>query len=338
MTQLALQVDGLSKSYRVRRPLLETLRHPRAGARIAAIDNLSCEVNDGEFFGFLGENGAGKTTLFRILSTLVIPDRGSVRVLGTEVTRDPALIRRLVAPVPASERSLSWRLSAAENLRLYAALYRVSSRDAAVRITDLLEVVGLTEVGSRLVGTFSSGMKQRLLLARALMARPRVLLLDEPTRSLDPIAARAFRQFLKEDVGHGQGCSILLATHDPDEVRELCDRVGVLHRGRLLGVGTPATLAAQLGYHRFRLVTTEPGHPAIERLAQEGVRLGRVEDLDDGWLVREMDLPEGERTASVLLASLVQAGVPVSRFERVELPLAELLERVTRPTKAAAHA
>ena len=338
MTELALQVDGLAKHYHVRRPLRDTLLHPRSGATVAALHDLSCEVAQGEFFGFLGENGAGKTTFFKILATLVIADRGRVRILGTDVTRDPRAIRQLVAPVFVGERSLNWRLSATENLVLYAGLYRLPGRVVAGRVDELLSVVGLSGLGERMVGTFSSGMKQRLMLARALLARPRVLLLDEPTRGLDPIAARQFRRFLKEDIGQSQGCTVLLATHDPDEVRELCGRVGVMHRGRLVGVGTPATLAAQLGFHRYRVVTTEPAHPAIERLAVGKVRLGQALDLGDGWSARELDLPEGEGVSASVLAGLVQAGVPVARFEQIELPLADLLERVTRAGGTSPHA
>jgi ABC-2 type transport system ATP-binding protein len=327
MTIPALEIEGLGKSYRVRRPLRDTLRRPFQSERMAALSDISCRVEDGEFFGFLGENGAGKTTLFRILSTLVIPDRGRVLIHGTDVTNDPARIRRLVSPVLVNERSLAWRLSAVENLRMYGPLYGLRGSEMESRIAELLKVVGLADTGSRLVGTFSSGMKQRLMLARALMPRPRLLLLDEPTRSLDPIAARAFRQFLKDDIGKGQGCTVLLATHDPDEMRDLCDRVCVLHRGRLIGQGTPASLAAQLGVHRFRLVTTHPEHPAVLALGPAGYRLGGVSPVDGEWQARELDLPEGESTAAKILAELLAAGVPVARFERIELPLADLLER-----------
>jgi ABC-2 type transport system ATP-binding protein len=335
MTVPALQIDGLGKSYRVRRSLRDTLRHPFQTQRIAALSDISCQVAEGEFFGFLGENGAGKTTLFRILSTLVFPDRGRVLIHGTDVTNNPAYIRRLVSPVLVNERSLAWRLSAVENLRMYGPLYGLPQRGLDGRIAELLKVVDLTDTGSRLVGTFSSGMKQRLMLARALLPKPRLLLLDEPTRSLDPIAARGFRQFLKEDIGRGQGCTVLLATHDPDEMRELCDRACVLHRGRLIGQGTPASLAAQLGVHRFRLVTTQPGHEAVLALANTGNQLGGIFPVDGEWQARELDVPGGEATAAQILAGLLAAGVPIARFERIEMPLADLLERSASAMRAA---
>ena len=337
VTTPALQVEALRKAFKVRRPLAETIRRPFQGASITALDGLTCQVAEGEFFGLLGVNGAGKTTFFKILSTLVFPDGGRASVFGIDVARDPARIRELVAPVLTSERSLYWRLSAAENLRLFAALHRLPG-DAAARIRELLELVGLDQVRARLVGTFSSGMKQRLLLARALLARPRLLLLDEPTRSLDPIAARDFRDFLRREIGRAQGCTVLLATHDADEVRDLCDRVGVLHRGRVVAMGTTQSLAAQLNYHRYRVVTTEPEHAAIESLASEGIRLSAPIAGDDEWRVREMDLTGGPESAAAIVARLNQAGVPVARFERIELPLAELIERLGADPGSPTHA
>ena len=325
----ALRIEGLRKVYQARRSLREALRQPFRRSSITALDSVSVEVPEGEFFGFLGENGAGKTTLFKVLATLALADGGAASVFGIDVTRNPARVRDLVAPVLASERSLAWRLSAIENLRLYAALHRMDRKEGERRAAELLDLVGLADVGARLTGTFSSGMKQRLLLARALLARPRMLLLDEPTRSLDPLAARNFRAFLRQDIGRTHGCTVLLATHDPDEVRDLCDRVGVLHRGRLVAMGTTASLSAQLGYHRYRLVTRLPSHPAVERLVEQGARLGAIREADGDWLVREIDLQGGEDTTALVVAALAAAGVPVARFERVELPIADLIERLT---------
>ena len=329
VTDPALELHGIRKEFGARRSLREAIQAPFRRARITALDGISFDVPEGEFFGLLGVNGAGKTTLFKILSTLTTADAGEARVFGIEVSREPARIRQMLAPVLVGDRSLAWRLSALENLRLYAGLHRLTRREAEQRARELLTLVGLADTGARLVGTFSSGMKQRLLLARALMARPRMLLLDEPTRSLDPLAARSFREFLRRDVGRTQGCTVLLATHDPDEVRDLCDRVGVLHRGRLVAVGSTRTLSDQLGYHRYRLVTRVPDHPAVLALADRGVRLGRIEADGGGWPSRELDLKGDEETTAAVLAALADADVPFARFERIELPLADLIERLT---------
>jgi ABC-2 type transport system ATP-binding protein len=334
---IALQLRGISKSFPARRTLLQTLRHPRARSMVEAVRNVSCDIREGEFFGLLGQNGAGKTSLFRILSTLVAPDRGSATILGADVVKEAKLVRSYVAPVFTSDRSLYWRLSAIENLRLFAVLQQLDHAEGERRVREALERVGLEGTAARMVGTFSAGMKQRLLLGRALLGRPRVLLLDEPTRSLDPIAARAFRTFLREQIGQEAGCTVVVATHDPDEVRELCDRVGVLHHGALVAEGTRNELAAGLEVGRYRL-TSSPVAPELQaELRATGARIlsdGAAEEA--GWFEYQLELAQDAASAARVVTRLQQGGVTIARFERVDLPLADLIERVA--TRGAPHA
>ena len=180
-------------------------------------------------------------------------------------------VRSVLAPVIADERSLYWRLTAYENLELFAKLQGMRGAAVHARVNDVLDVVGLGDTAEKIVAAFSSGMKQRLLIARALVAQPRVLLLDEPTRSLDPISARGFRAFLREEISGRQGCTVLLATHSADEVLELCTRVAVLDHGRLLATGTTTSLARELGEERYALFTRDANHPALAALVQRGV-------------------------------------------------------------------
>src|SRR5262245_8535234 len=220
-----VRVAGLTKAFTKRRGLREMLRSPRARERATAVESVSCEIAPGEFFGLLGPNGAGKTTLFKMLATVLLPDAGTATIDGHDVVRDSAAVRRVLTPAVGDERSLQWRLSARENLELFAALLEVPRREQRSRIDGLLAEVGLADTGAKLVGAFSSGMRQRLLIARALLARPKVLLLDEPTRSLDPISARAFRTFLRDEIAGRRNCAVLLATHNAEEAFDLCDRV-----------------------------------------------------------------------------------------------------------------
>src|SRR5690606_21105778 len=240
--QPAVQVRSLGKQFRLQRSWKDLVLRPRHRDIRVALADVDLEVARGEFFGVLGENGAGKTTLFKILATLVRPDSGSALVGGFDVSEEPEQVRRLLVPVIPAERSLYWRLSAEESLRLYASLYGLGHEDATRRISEVLEIIGLEDVGRKQVGLFSSGMKQRLLIGRALLGRPAILLLDEPTRSLDPLSARAFRTFLKKQIGAAQQTTVLLATHDHEEVTELCDRVAVLDQGRVLASGTTEAL------------------------------------------------------------------------------------------------
>ena len=324
-----VDVRGLRRSFPVRRGWAATLRHPFSTPRTTVVDGVTLQVAAGELFGVLGPNGAGKTTLFKMLSTLILPESGTATVDGADLVRDAARVRRVLVPVVADERSLVWRLSARENLRLYGALHGLRGPALQARLAELLEVVELEDAADRMVAGFSSGMRQRLLIARALLPRPRVLLLDEPTRSLDPISARRFRRFLRDTVVRAHGCTVLLATHDPEEALELCDRVGVLSRGRLLAVGAPAELARPGGGARYRLRTRAPLHPALAPLHP------RPTAPDAAWAEVEVEIAGGEPAVAETVARLVRAGVPVAGVEPVRLALADLIERVVREREEA---
>ena len=193
----AVVLDGISKSFPVRRTWGEMVRHPTLKPRAPVLQNINLAVAEGEFFGLLGPNGAGKTTLFKMLATLVLPDAGTATVGGYDVVSESQKVRSVLAPVIADERSLYWRLTAHDNLELFAKLQGMHGSAVHTRVQEVLDVVGLSDTAEKIVAAFSSGMKQRLLIARALVAQARVLLLDEPTRSLDPSSARGFRAFLR---------------------------------------------------------------------------------------------------------------------------------------------
>ena len=328
--EVAIRLEGLTKRFPVRRRWREAVRHPFSQSDVAVVREVSWEIRAGEFFGLLGPNGAGKTTIFKMLATLVTPDAGRATVAGLDVVRDAAGVRRVLAPVVADERSLYWRLSARENLRLFAALYDVPGSRVRSRVDELLHLVGLDGADHKLAGAFSSGMRQRLLIARALLARPTVLLLDEPTRSLDPLSARSFRAFLREEIAGRQGCTVLLATHNAEEAFELCERVAVLDRGRLLALGRADDLARRYVPDRYRLWTRDPAHPAFAALARHGVspQIDRSGDDAPGWSRVELELPGGPEGASAALDELVRSGVRIARFEAVGLSLADLLQAI----------
>jgi ABC-2 type transport system ATP-binding protein len=333
-----IRVEGLTKRYTARRRWTELLAGRRARRITTALGGVSLDVRPGEIVGLLGPNGAGKTTLLKILSTLVLPDAGVAEIGGIDVVRDPARARSVLAPVTADERSLDWRLSARENLRFFGVLHGMHGDALQRRITELLEGVELVEAGDKLVGAYSSGMRQRLLIARALLSRPRALLLDEPTRSLDPLAARAFRDFLRHEVSGRHGCAVLLATHDPDEALDLCDRIAILDKGQLLAVGTARELTREFGDERYRVWLAAWDAAASVRLAREGLVLTRAPQHDsDGWVVAEVDLPPQASSVDTL-AHLVAAGLPVGRFEKMMPTVADLMERVVHRRSARADA
>lgn len=212
----------------------------RKSKEVVAIDGLTLAVEPGELFGLLGPNGAGKTTTIKVLTTLLIPTSGTARVLGLDVVRDAKQVRRKIGFVFGGERGLYYRLSARDNLRYFAELYRLVPREIGPRVDELLKLVGLSERAEERVEGFSRGMKQRLHLARTLLHRPAVLFLDEPTIGLDPIAARELRQTIADL--HRDGATIILTTHYMFEADALCQRIAVIGNGRLLAQGTPSDL------------------------------------------------------------------------------------------------
>jgi ABC-2 type transport system ATP-binding protein len=325
-----VSVRALTKRFRVRRSWRDVARHPFTHTLQTSVNRMTFDVHAGEFFGLLGPNGAGKTTLLKILATFILPDEGEVRIDGYDVRAQPDQVRARVAPVIANERSLYWRLTAKENLELFAHLWRVPAKDVAGRVAETLEVVGLTDTGRKMVGQFSSGMMQRLLIARALLPEPRVLLLDEPTRSLDPVSAREFRNFLRHELATRRNCAVVIATHNADEALDLCTRVGVLNAGRLLAVGSANELSQRVADDRYTVWTNKPQHPAL--VGRPGTLLpldGQATPVS-GWTPVTIRAVGGERASAEVLAELVNAGVPVARFERARISLAELIEEVIR--------
>lgn len=320
----ALIVDGLRKRFPSQRTLWQTLRNPSQREWVESLKGVSFRVGKGEFFGILGPNGAGKTTLFKCLTGLVTPEAGQISLNGFDVLRSTRKARTQIGVVFANERAMNWRLDARENLRLFAALYNVPRAEVEDRVDVVLRQVELADTGQRLLGTFSSGMKQRLSLARALLTDPPVLFLDEPTRSLDPVSAQRFRDFVRDQV-KSRGRTVLLATHTAEEAFGLCDRVLVLDRGRVLAIDAAARLADQFADHVYRAWTRVPEHPALQAA---GAR--ELPDMasDDGWHVVEFPDLGTAGDAAATLQRLVSQGVEISRFERMGLSLGELLERV----------
>ena len=198
---------------------------------VQALDGVSLRVEPGEVVALLGPNGAGKSTLIRILGTTVLPDSGTATVSGHDVVRDAVAARRSMGLMIADERSHYWRISGRRNLAFFAALVGLPRHEAATRTEQLLEAVGLSHAADRPVLGYSSGMRARLSLARALLADPPLLLLDEPTRNLDPLAASRFRESTTRLVAERR-TGILFATHDLHEAVAISTRVLVLSAGR----------------------------------------------------------------------------------------------------------
>lgn len=201
---------------------------------LAALDHVSFAVAPGTICGLIGPNGAGKTTLTKLLCTLILPTSGRATVCGHDVVADAADVRREVGLVDCQDRSFFWRLSGWQNLLFFAALVGLHGAQARRRIAELVDLVGLEGDIDRRFMTYSSGMRQRLAIARGLLSMPLVVFMDEPTRSLDPVTARDLRRFIREILVDALGRTVVLVTHRLEEAEELCDRVAIMNHGRVL--------------------------------------------------------------------------------------------------------
>jgi ABC-2 type transport system ATP-binding protein len=226
-------------------PDVATFGLTRRFRSLVAVDHLDLAVEHGTIFGLLGPNGAGKSTTLKMLTTLLRPSAGSASIGGFDVAREPGAVRRRIGYVPQL-LSADGGLTGYENLVLSAKLYGLSRRDRQTRIAEALSFMGLESAAGDLVSTYSGGMIRRLEVAQALLHRPLVLFLDEPTIGLDPIARRAVWERLRES-RRQFATTILLTTHDMEEADELCDTVAILHQGRVAVQGAPADLKRQVG-------------------------------------------------------------------------------------------
>jgi len=209
-----------------------------------AVDGLDLSVRAGQIFGFLGPNGAGKTTTIRVMTTLTKPTSGRVIVAGHDVVREAAAVKRIMGVVQ-QHMSLDRELTVAENMEVHALLHHMARGDRRARIAELLSYVELSEYASSLVDDLSGGMKRRTMIARALVHRPRVLFLDEPTVGLDPQSRRRIWHLIRRM--NADGTTVFLTTHHIEEAQVLCDRVGIIHRGKLIAMGEPNELRSKLG-------------------------------------------------------------------------------------------
>src|ERR1044071_8223415 len=257
----AVRVDGL-------------VREVKGGIR--AVDGLDLEVREGEIYGFLGPNGAGKTTVVRILTTLLRPTEGRALVAGHDVVREGDAVRRAIGGA-LQEAAIDPLMTGRELLRMQGALHGLRGPEARERAVQLLERVGLTDAGDRRVGGYSGGMRRRLDLALALVHRPHVLFLDEPTTGLDPTS----RQALWREVSalHDEGTTVFLTTQYLEEAEQLADRIGIIARGNLVAEGTPQSLKERVKDPTVHVELADPADAEAAREALAG--LGPVEPANE---------------------------------------------------------
>lgn len=265
----SLEVIGLSRSF------------GRGADTVQALREVDLTIEDGETVGLLGVNGAGKTTLLKVVSTLLLPTSGTVRVAGVDVVSHTREARRVLSVVLGGERGFYTRLSARDNIRYFGVLSGLSRREAAVRGDEALERVGLAQAAARSVETYSKGMKQRLHLAVGLLTTPKLLMLDEPTVGLDPIEAERLRGSIA--ALSGTGVTLLLTSHYLGDIERLARRIVILEAGRVTHDLPLERLLEQAGAAAEVTLTGQGERPSMIGAKAGGVRLVRSEPADLGW-------------------------------------------------------
>ena len=327
---VAVSINHLSKTYPIAFTRLKRLLGRPVKPPVEALRDVSFDVRAGEIFGLIGRNGAGKTTLTKIVATLVQPTDGTVVVNGYDSVRDEERVRAQVGLATAEERSFYWRLTAQQNLLFFARLYGLSDQHAQRRINELIARFELEEVARRRFGELSTGNKQRLAFARAMLPNPPVLLLDEPTRSLDPLAAARMRALINELAQADPPVSILLTSHNLAEVEELCERVAIISRGQIRALDTPQSLRTQHKQtERVRLIV---GDLAREQAVRALGQLQRdVEITAQGRhlsivFTREMD----DESLDLAMRGIIENGGRIISVDAERATLLDVLESYER--------
>lgn len=291
----AIEISELRRVYRE-----EGRRSAKSPPRVA-LDSVSLTVPSGEIHGLLGPNGAGKTTLVKILCTVLLPTSGTVRVVGHDVVKEAAEVRRLVGVAFGGERGLQPLLTAEQMLNFWGRMYGMSKEDTRTRTAEMLALFGLSDRADSRIRSYSRGMKQRLHLARALLPRPRLLFLDEPTIGVDPVARRDFRRLLAGL--YAEGITVMITTHDMAEAEAVCDRVTLIDSGRILATEAPETLSRWLSTY---------GHIEVKDASEATLDLVRM--LPEVTQVRQLDTGvarvevSAERALREVLTTLVASG------------------------------
>lgn len=223
--------------------------------RKIVLHDISLVIPSGEVFGLLGSNGAGKTTLLKMLATLLLPDTGTIRIAGIDALAHQREVKSRIGLSMSDERSFYYRLTARENLRFFGTLVGVARATLAQRVAEVARVVDLTNALDQPVKSFSTGMRQRLAVARAILGDPEIVLFDEPTKAVDPIHALQLRALVRDRLAHELGKTIVLCTNVLEEAWSVCDRVGILSAGKITALGPPAALAAQYVNRRRFAIT-----------------------------------------------------------------------------------
>lgn len=319
----AIRTENLTRTYRLPRRRWGKAPDPSAPAEFTALAGVTLDVRPGELFGLLGPNGAGKTTLIKILTTLLAPTSGTARVSGLDVVSQARRIRPFINMVSGGESSGYGILNVRENLWLFARMYGVPTALAHDRIDKMLGVVGLTEKAGSRVSHLSTGQRQKMNFCRGFITDPKVLFLDEPTLGLDVTSARAIRSFVREWMAEDPARTLLLTTHYMAEADDLCDRLAIIDRGKVLACDTPGNLKKKVQEFPIFELNLSPGSGGWAELGKlAGVQQSTAVEGPEGVALK-VALRE-EPAIGAVVQALATAGAHILSLKKVEPTLEDV--------------
>ena len=323
---IAVKFARVTKYYSRTSPL-SLLRKSATNKSILGVSNVSLEVPTGEIFGLIGRNGQGKTTLVKCLAGLIEPTEGSIEIFEQSNLSNRNSARRKIGLVSSDERSFYWRLTGWQNLLFFSRLHGMNDAEARKRINPLLDHFGLQDLAKRRFDGYSAGNKQRLAIVRALLNDPMLLILDEPTRSLDPIAADALHEMIRQWKNEHPQRTAIITSHNLVEIESLCDRIGILSRNTLVECATMEELRLKFPAHDrvTILLRSNPNKQdwmwikdRVPSLSWKRVETGQ-------W---QLQFSHWETEVDLVLKELVRAGDEIRACNMVRIGLREILERI----------
>lgn len=323
----AIAIENLSKIYPPNFPRLKKFFGMKIEKEVEALRDVSIEIADGEIFGLIGKNGAGKTTLTKIIATLVQPTSGKVSVKGFDSIKDEVKVRSLIGLATAEERSFYWRLSCERNMMFFARLYAMDDKTARKRIGEIFERLNLVEMRNRRFSELSTGNKQKLAVARALLPSPPILLLDEPTRSLDPLAAAEMRTLISSL----ENISVLMTSHNLNEIEELCDRVAIISKGEIRDIDTTEILRRK--HKSVQNVTIYLTKIEENKIVESlfGILEKFSTEQEKGFLKLKFERESDDELLGKIVSNLTANGATILDVETEKATLLNVLESYDEP-------
>ncbi|RJQ47189.1 MAG: ABC transporter ATP-binding protein [Nitrospiraceae bacterium] len=332
MLSYVIETVNLSKNFPVLKGYRDIFLHPFRKKEIRALHDVTIQINEGDIFGLLGPNGAGKTTLIKILCTLVLPSAGSAYVKGLNVTRDEQSIRKLIGYVISEERSFYWRLSGRQNLNFFAKLNNIPNREAGQRIERLLDFLGLADDAGRMFKDYSTGMRQKLAIARGLLTDPVILFMDEPTNGLDPVSAHNLKMLVKEKLAGEKKKTVIFATHNLRDAEELCSRIAIIQNGEVRVEGTLEDIKSKFNESKRYVMRLRNAENGLLEKVYTMAFVKKIMPASNMSEFTEIEIEAGNNSGSIhrFVKEIVDMGGEVFSLYEIEPALEDVFSEIVK--------